>query len=183
MGNGIDAGSVHSEVRLRLDKLNADIKSAGTALDNLGDEFTRGADKYSNVAGKKYKAALESIAAEQKRVVCAALSGALNEEEAIERLISLRKEEIKILQDRAVKDGQASAETVVAINKSEAALAELEKRQAEIAAGGEQSSKSLMDYFRNLQAVMQGPVQIAKDVIRVIKQIAQAGGEMEDEWA
>lgn len=179
---GIDAGTVYSEVRIRLSALSADITSAGTALDNLGAEWSRSADKYSNISGKKYKAALESIAQEMKNVVAVAQSSAITEGQAIDRLIQLRKEELRILQDRAVKEGTVSAETVAAIQKTQGALEKLEGQQKELGVASENTGSTMLSKFRDLQSVMQGPVAAARAVINVIKQVSAAVAEMEAEW-
>lgn len=180
---GIDAGSVYSEVRIRLDKLDADIRSAGTAFDNLGEEFSRKADNYSNIAGKKYKTALSAIAKETQNVMEVAKAGALTEGQAIERLIALRKEELKILQDRAVKEGQASKETIAAIQKTQGALEQLEKQQKELDKTGTETGGSIMSTFRDMQSVMMGPFAALQTGIRIIRQAGQEVAALEAEWS
>jgi len=150
-----DAGSVSSSVRLKLDQLDKDIKSVRSAFDTLGDEFARSADQFSTAGGKRYKAALESIALESRNVESVVKSGALSQQQGIERLIALRKQELSILQNKAVKEGTASAETVKAIRKTEQALSLLEEKQKALGSTG---SGSMLGTFQKMQAVMQGPV-------------------------
>ncbi len=179
----IDAGTIYSEVRIRLDKLNADIKSAGTAFDNLGEEFKRSAETYATAAWAEYKKNLESISKETENVAKVAKLGAISQEQSIERLISLRRSELSILQDRAVKEGIASKDTVAAIQKAQAAVSALESQQKLLRDGVEKTGSSFMDSFHNLQAVMQGPVAAVTQVIGLIKRAAAVVGELEDAWA
>lgn len=127
-----DAGSIFSSVRIRLDLLKKDIVQATAAIDSLGDEFTRNADQYANIAGKRYKAALESIAKEIKNVNAAEKAGALSTQEQVGRLLKLRQEELKILQNKAVKEGQVSAQTVAAIEKVRGAIVQLEAAEKKL---------------------------------------------------
>ena len=114
----VDAGSINSEVRIKLSQLNADIQACKTAFDNLGEEFGREAEKYSTGAGSKYQNALKNIAKETKNVESAAKAGALSEQEAVQRLIEIRQRELRVLQEKAVKEGTASAETSVFPNRT-----------------------------------------------------------------
>jgi len=180
---GIDSGSVFSEVRIRLDKLSADIQSAGTAFDNLSKEFQEKAENAGTAAWAAYKKSLTQISAEIKNVAEVAKTGALNEAQAIERLIALRKEELKVLQDRAVKEGKASAETVAAIHRTQEALEKLEKQQKELDKTGTETGGSIMSTFRDMQSVMMGPFAALQTGIRIIKQAGQAVAELEGEWA
>jgi len=118
----VDAGSVSASVRIKLSELNSDISACKTAFDNLGKEFTDQATKYSTLAGGRYVNSLKTISKEIGNVEGAAKAGALTEEQAVNRLIQLRQTELKILQDKAVKEGTASSETVSAIKKTETAL-------------------------------------------------------------
>jgi len=161
----VDAGTISSSVRLKLDQLDKDIKSAGTAFDNLGDTFTRAANDYSTAGGKQYKAALESISKESKNVEQAVQAGAITQAQGIERLIKLRKEELKILQDKAIKEGTVSSTTVTAIKKVELALSGLEEKQKLLGSTGD---GSLLGTFQKMQAVMQGPIaafMLVKDAL------------------
>lgn len=171
---GVDAGTISSSIRIKLDTLEADIKSAGLAFDNLGDEFTRAANQYSTAGGKKYKAALERIANESRNVDKAVKSGALTQQDAINRLIKLRKEELAILQNKAVKEGQSSAESVKAINKTRDALEKLEEQQKLLAS---EKSGSMLSMFQKMQAVMQGPVAAFQLVRGAISKVVDVTGK------
>lgn len=177
----VDAGSISSSVRIKLDLLNADIASAKTAFDNLGTEFARKSEQYSNTIGKNYKAALHSIAVETKNIEAVQKAGALTEQQALTRLISLRKEELKILQDKAVKDGKASDETVAAIKKTEAALTSLQDKQKLL--GDATGSGGLAGKFAMLRDVMLGPIAVAKEIMGAFSALKAKTDEMENAYA
>jgi hypothetical protein len=177
----VDAGSISSSVRIRLSELNADIIACKTALDNLGTEFQANAEKYSTLAGKKYVNSLKTIATEMKNVEGAAKAGALSEQQAIQRLIDLRKTELQILQNKAVKEGTASSETVAAIRKTEAALTGLQEKQKLLEGGS--GGGGFVGTFARIRDVMMGPIAAAKEFIAILHAVGAKLGEMEDEWA
>jgi len=177
----VDAGSVNAEVRIKLSQLNADILACKTAFDNLGKEFVDKAENYSDKGGTRYKNTLKNIAAEMKNVEGAMKAGALSEQQAIQRLINLRKTELQVLQNKAVKEGTASAETVAAIKKTEAALDSLQKKQ-ELLEGGK-SGGGFASAFAKMRDAMLGPVAVAKEVVNAIQSIIAKASEMEDAWA
>jgi hypothetical protein len=142
---GIDAGSISAAVRIRLSELSGDITACKTAVDNLGAEFVNKAEKYSTLAGQRYVNSLKTISKEIGNVESAQKAGALTEEQAISRLIQLRQTELKILQDKAVKEGTASTETVAAINKTQAALGLLVEKEALLAKAGVGVGAQLME--------------------------------------
>jgi hypothetical protein len=187
MGRGevamsVDAGSISSQVRIDLAQLNADILSAKAAFDNLGAEWSRSADQYSNIAGKKYQSALQSIAEEMKNVQAVTDQGALTEAQGVERLIALRQQELQILQNRAVQEGSASEETVSAIQKTSDALGDLEAKEKILSSSGE-SGAGLFSTFEKMHDVMQGPVAAVKEVIATFAELKAKLDEMESEWA
>jgi hypothetical protein len=177
----VDAGSISASVRIKLSELNADIVSCKTAIDNLGTEFAANAEKYSTLAGKKYTNSLKTIATEMKNVEGAAKAGALSEQQAVQRLIDLRQRELQILQNKAVKEGTASAETVAAIRKTEQALLSLEEKQKLLAGSG--GGGGLAATFAKIRDVMWGPIAAAKEFIAVLQSLKAKADEMENEWA
>jgi hypothetical protein len=176
----VDAGSISSSIRIKLAELNSDIVACKTAFDNLGTEFANKAEKYSTLAGKKYANSLKTIATEMKNVEGAAKAGALSEAQAVQRLIDLRKTELAILQNKAVKEGTASAETVAAIRKTEAALTGLQEKQQLLA--GKQGG-GLGSAFASLRDFMQGPIAAAKEFIAVLQALKAKIDEAENAWA
>lgn len=154
----VDAGTINSAIRIKLDDLNKDIKAAGTAFDNLGNEFDYYANKYSTAGGQKYKASLQAIAKETQNVSNVVKTGAITESQAIDRLITLRKNEIAILQNKAVKEGDASARTVAAIKSSQQALSDLQKQQELLNDSVKQTGGESLTSFQRMQAAMQGPI-------------------------
>lgn len=175
----VDAGTISSGLRLKLDLLAADIEQAGYAFDNLGKEFTRSANEYSNIGGKKYKAALKSIETESKNVEKAVKTGAITQQDALNRLIKLRKEELQVMQNRVVKEGKASEESVKAINRTKQALEKLEEQQRLL---GSDKDGSLLSTFQKMQAVMQGPVAAFSMVKNAVVSVAQKFDELETMW-
>jgi hypothetical protein len=176
----VDAGSVNAEVRIRLDKLSGDIKAAGTAFDNLGTEFKESAEKYSTNAGQRYTNTLKTIAKEIANVEGAQKAGAISESQAVDRLIERRQQELRVLQDKAVKEGTASKETVSAIKKTEDALGLLVEKQKLL---GSQGSGSIFDTFAKMRDVMLGPIGAFKEVASVIGEVMSKANELENEWA
>ena len=177
----VDGGSIYSEVRVKLDALNADIAKAKAAFDKLGAEWAEQAERYSSVIGKKYKTALEAIAKESKNISEVQKSGALTELQATTRLIELRREELKLMQDRAVKEGQASANTVAAIKETTMALEKLEAKEKLLTEGT--GKKGLGQTFADLRDVMMGPVAAVKEVIQAFVALKAWMDKMEQEWA
>lgn len=177
----IDAGSISSSVRIKLSQLNADIIACKTAFDNLGTEFTEKAEKYSTLGGTKYKNTLKVIAAELKNVEGAMKAGALSEGQAVERLIEIRKRELQVLQDKAVKEGMASGETVAAIRKTEDALSALEQKEKLLSEGGA-TGGGFFSTFAKMRDVMLGPVGMAKEIIGVFQGIISKADELENAW-
>jgi hypothetical protein len=178
----VDAGSINSEVRVKLSALNADIAACKTAFDNLGAEFGASAEKYSTLAGKRYVNALKTVQTEMANVEGAARAGALSESQAVTRLIELRQRELKILQDKAVKEGTASAETVNAIKKTETALSALEEKEKILSSGG-QAGGGLLATFGVMRDAMLGPIAIIKEIIAVLGALKAKSDEMENAWA
>jgi tape measure domain-containing protein len=165
---GVDAGSISSSIRIKLSQLNADIIAAKTAFDNLGTEFVEKAEKYSTLGGKRYVNSLKTISAEMRNVEGAAKAGALSETQAIDRLIQLRKRELQVLQDKAVKEGTASAQTVAAIKKTETALSSLTQKQALL---GTTSANSMGSFAKSVAGYTTGyavAVQAAQAALRAM---------------
>jgi hypothetical protein len=168
----VDAGSVNSSIRIKLDQLNADIIAVKSAFDNLGTELKNNAANYSNIAGKQYQAALKKIADETKNVSAAAKAGALSEKDAVSRLLQLRQQELAILQKRAIAEQGTNKATVDAIKSSEKAVISLIEKQKLLEKATVPAGTAMMNSFRNLQSVMQGPVAAANAIIGTIKMIA-----------
>jgi hypothetical protein len=178
---GVDAGSISSEVRIKLSALNADIQSCKTAFDNLGTEFIDLAEKYSTLAGKKYTNSLKTIATEIKNVESAQKAGALSEEQSTQRLIDLRKTELAILQNKAVKEGTASSETVAAIKKTETALGDLIEKEKLLSSSGT-TGGSFMATFAAIRDVMMGPIAAVKEIVAVFQNLKAKVDELEGAW-
>ncbi len=126
---GIDAGSIYSEVRIKLDKLKADITAINTVYDQFGNDFTNKAQKYSDLAGQKYVNSLKSISSSIKNIQSLIGQGALTEQEAVKRTLSLRQQELKLLENRAVKEGVATSQTISAISSVRTAISGLQQSQ------------------------------------------------------
>lgn len=149
-----DAGSIYSEVRIRLDKLKADIQSVNTAYDQMGAELTSKADKYANATGQKYVKGLQNIATSMKNVQTLVQQGALSEQEAINRTLALRQQELKLIENRAVKEGTASSETIAAITNTKSAISGLQQAQELLAKStvGDKQSAQLDVYSAKITA-------------------------------
>jgi hypothetical protein len=176
---GVDAGSISSSVRIKLSELNSDILACKTAFDNLGKEFTDQATKYSTLGGQRYANSLKTVANEMRNVEGAAKAGALTEEQAVNRLIQLRQRELAILQDKAVKEGTASDETVNAIRKTEIALGSLIEKQKLLSESG---SGGMFENFAKLRDIMMGPIGAIKEGIGIFQEALAKIGEIEDEY-
>lgn len=124
-----DAGSIFSSVRIKLNELNADILACETAFDKLGGNIAAMSSNYSNITGKQYFAALKKIQTEIDNINAATKTGALTEQQAINRLIDLRKKELEILQKRAISEAGSNKETIAAIQNSQKALTALTEKQ------------------------------------------------------
>jgi hypothetical protein len=176
----IDAGAVYSAIRIDLAQLDKDISSATSAFTALGQEFAVQSEKYSTISGKRYKAALEGISTGISHVKSAEKSGALSAQEGLERLITLRKRELQILQDKAVKEGKASSATVSAINKTKSAITDLENKQSSM----KKSTGGLSSAFGNFSlagVASWAAVGIAiKKVVDYLKQ-AEAAWAVQEE--
>lgn len=125
----VDAGSIYSEVRIRLTKLQADIVSAQTSYDNFGKHITENATKASATVERRYVASLRKITAQIKNVTELTNSGALSEQEAIKRTLSLKEQELRLIENRAVKEGKASSETITAIENAKRSISSLKQAQ------------------------------------------------------
>lgn len=156
---GIDAGSIYSEVRIKLDALNADIISAETAFDKLGSELKANATTYSDKIGKAYAASLKIIAAEMKNVSAAAKNGALTDAESTARLLDLRKQELQVLQKRAIMEQGGNKATVSAINESQKAIAALTEKQR-LLTGETQKTTTAFGGLSNILGIIGGALSI-----------------------
>lgn len=125
----VDAGSISSSVRIKLDQLNADIAACKTAFDQLGGNLAASAANYSNITGKQYAAALKKIQSETDNITAAAKAGALSQQQATAKLIQLRQQELAILQKRAISEAGSNKATIEAIKNTESGLKTLIEKQ------------------------------------------------------
>jgi hypothetical protein len=169
----VDAGSISSEVRIKLSALSSDIAACRTAFDNLGKEFSDKADKYSTLANKSYVNALKGVAKETKNVEAATKAGALSEREGIQRLIDLRQTELAVLQKRAIAEQGTNAATISAINKTNSAITALNEQQRLLGTTSLSSGEKLKNMFASMRDVMQGPVAAFSMVKNIIAGIAR----------
>jgi hypothetical protein len=63
----IDAGSIASEVRIKLDLLQKDISEVNKSFDKLGKDIAQNSKTYSETTGAKYKTALKEVAQETNK--------------------------------------------------------------------------------------------------------------------
>ena len=110
MASPVDAGSIYSDVRIRLDKLTADIGSVKTGFDKL--------DGYLASNSKKIQGTVENTTKAYKR-------GAISQEQFINRVIALRKQELTKIQSSVIKKGKASNAEIAQIKKLEKELVKL----------------------------------------------------------
>jgi hypothetical protein len=170
----VDAGSVNSSIRIKLDQLNADIIAVKSAFDNLGTELKNNAANYSNIAGKQYQAALKKIADETKNVSAAAKAGALSEKDAVSRLLQLRQQELAILQKRAIAEQGTNKATIAAIKESEKAVQSLTEKQKLLNTGSQKSSESFQSL--GIAAAAAGGILLAtiKGIEKCVDEFAKA---------
>lgn len=125
----VDAGSISSSVRIKLDQLNADINACKTAFDQLGGNLAASAANYANITGKQYVSALKKIQSETDNITAAAKAGAISQQQATAKLIQLRQQELTILQKRAISEAGSNKATIAAIKNTEAGLKSLIEKQ------------------------------------------------------
>lgn len=112
-----DAGSIYSDIRLRLDSLNGDIASVKAGFDKL--------DGYLATNTKKIQGSVENLTKAYKL-------GAVNQETYIKRAIALREQELLKIQNSVVKKGTATKEELAQIKSVESELTKLGKEQDEL---------------------------------------------------
>jgi TP901 family phage tail tape measure protein len=112
--SSIDAGSINSSVRIKLSELTGDVRKVEVIYDDL--------DKNIRSKLKKTEEGIKGVARVQAQA-------GLTQEEAIKKVITLRKEQIKIIQDSAIKRGSATKSEVSQIQSLQTEVKKLEQTQ------------------------------------------------------
>lgn len=156
----VDAGSINSSVRIELSQLTGDVRKVEVLYDNME---------------KDIKAKLQKSEEHIKGVERVTKKGALTQEEAIKRIIKIRKEELEVIKQGVIDKGAATTKQVKDIKLLEKQIEDLEATQKDAIATTDNQTQSLKD-----MAVGVGLVTIA---ITAAKKSISVFSETEQELA
>lgn len=154
----IDAGSISSSIRIELDKLSADARKVEVIYDNLEKSTTKSVGEMENQ--------IKNVSKVQKQ-------GALTQQEAIKRVIAIRKEELDLIKKSVIDKGKASDEQIKDIQKLEKEIEDLNKTQKEGVNVTKDQSKSFKDLAADIGFVTIA-VTTAKKAIDVFAKTEQS---------
>jgi hypothetical protein len=177
-----DAGSIYSAVRIKLNELQADINNAESALDDFGKVIVAQAAVTSDKLTKKYAESYQNIAAQVKSVAVLVEKGALTEQEGIKRTLKLKQQELKLIQDRAVKEGTASTATIAAIGNVRTAIADLQQQQVLLKTEQEKTSQGFLTNLPKVASNVFYVIRSIRLVIGVIQDMVRPLKEAEQAW-
>lgn len=100
-----DAGSIYSEVRIRLDKLQNDITQAVSVMDRFGQKVVDTANIASNLFSNSYSKSIKQVETYVKSLDKAVADGAITQRQAISSAIEARKAEMAYIQATAARKG------------------------------------------------------------------------------
>lgn len=149
-----DAGSIFSEVRLRLDKLDADIKHAINAMNEFGTKLVDISDRTANLFDKPYAQSIAKVESYIKSLSQAVEKGALTQKQAIEEAIAVRKRELDFIAASAAKQGGYTDRQITDIASTKAALEKLEAEYKELGFAADKSGKKQVDVFQKLTSAI-----------------------------
>lgn len=137
-----DAGNIYSEVRIRLDKLQADITQAVNKLDNFGASVVDMGNTASNLFTNSYSKSIANVKTYLASLDDAVKAGAITQKQAIEQSIAVRKQELAYIQATAAKKGGYTTQEINDIKATQAALNRLEAEYKQVAGESDNAGKS-----------------------------------------
>jgi TP901 family phage tail tape measure protein len=123
-----DAGSIYSEVRIRLDKLQSDITQAVSSIDRFGGTVVDMSNTTSNLFSNNYSKSIQNVKTYLASLDGAVKSGAMTQQQAIAESIAARKQELSYIAATAAKKGGYTAQE---ISDSKTVRAELSKLETQ----------------------------------------------------
>jgi TP901 family phage tail tape measure protein len=139
--NGEDAGSIFSEVRIRLDKLQSDISQAVNSIDKFGKNVVDMGNTASNLFSSSYSKSIGNVKTYLASLDDAVKSGALTQKQAIEQSIAVRKQEISFIQATAAQKGGFTAREIADLKSVKSELVGLESQYKELSASEKQTGQ------------------------------------------
>lgn len=100
-----DAGSIYSEVRIKIDQLQKDIATAVSVMDRFGQKVVDTANVASNLFSNSYSKSIKQVESYVKSLDKAVAEGALTQRQAIASALEARKAELAYIQATAAKKG------------------------------------------------------------------------------
>lgn len=134
-----DAGSIYSEVRIRLDKLQSDITQAVNAIDKFGKSVLDMGNTASNLFSNSYSKSIANVKTYLSSLDDAVKQGALTQKQAIEQSIAVRKQEIAFIQATAAQKGGFTTREISDLKATNAELVKLENQYKELTASEKQA--------------------------------------------
>lgn len=113
--SSIDAGSINSSVRIDVKSLQQDVAKVEKVYDDLEADIRK--------STKDVEKAINNVSKVQQQ-------GALSQEQAIQRIIDIRKKEIERLKNNVTEKGKASNAELTQIRKNEIEIRNLERAQS-----------------------------------------------------
>lgn len=134
-----DAGSVYSEVRIRLDKLASDINQAVSVMDRFGQKVVDTGNIASNLFSNSYSKSLKQVEGYVKSLDKAVTDGALTQRQAIQSALEARKAELAYIQATAAKKGGFTDQEINDLKRVKGQITTLTAEQKKL---GDETAKS-----------------------------------------
>jgi TP901 family phage tail tape measure protein len=149
-----DAGSIFSEVRLRLDKLDADIKHAIGAMNEFGTKLVDISDRTANLFDKPYAQSIAKVEGYIRSLAAAAKEGAITEKAALEETIAVRKRQLDFIAASAAKQGGYTDKQIADVKSTRIELERLEKEYKDLGFSAEGAGKKQLDVFQKVASAI-----------------------------
>lgn len=146
MGNPEDAGSIYSEVRIRLDKLQADVTQTVGMIDKLGSTVVDMSNTVSNLFSNNYSKSIQNVKTYLSSLDGAVKSGAMTQKQAIEESIAVRKQELAFIQATAAKKGGYTTQEMADMKLVRSELGRLETQYKELYAAEDKAGKGATSF-------------------------------------
>jgi TP901 family phage tail tape measure protein len=137
-----DAGSIYSEVRIKIDQLQKDIATAVSVMDRFGQKVVDSGNIASNLFSNSYSQSVKKVESYVKSLDKAVADGALTQRQAISSAIDARKAELAYIQATAARKGGFTDQEIGDLKRVKTEISSLTEQQKKLGSEVEKSSGS-----------------------------------------
>lgn len=135
-----DAGSIYSEVRIKIDQLQKDIATAVSVMDRFGQKVVDTGNIASNLFSNSYSKSIKQVESYVKSLDKAVTDGALTQRQAIASALEARKAELAYIQATASKKGGFTDQEIGDLKRVKGEISSLTEQQKKLGSEVEKSS-------------------------------------------